>query len=164
MIVDLLNTECHYPLIKGEYFIYDNDAINNPDFVLEEKKWNLKITNSSDTNVDFFQNDGCLMTQNELKKCDWITIFKNIMYFVEAKDVNKASRRKKQRIDAIEKFEQTISYYTETYPDIINMNFFVVMNFRSKIKLTRASNKAKESYFKEEFNADYIETNYLEFK
>jgi hypothetical protein len=37
MIVDLLNTECHYPLIKGEYFIYDNDAINNPDFVLEEK-------------------------------------------------------------------------------------------------------------------------------
>jgi hypothetical protein len=104
------------------------------------------------------------MTQNELKKCDWITIFKNTMYFVEAKDVNKASRRKKQRIDAIEKFEQTISYYTETYPDIINMNFFVVMNFRSKIKLTRASNKAKESYFKEEFNADYIETNYLEFK
>ena len=24
MIVDFLNTKCHYPLVKGEYYIYDD--------------------------------------------------------------------------------------------------------------------------------------------
>ena len=62
MIVDFLNTKCHYPLVKGEYYIYDDDASNEPYFVYENEKWNLNIINNSDCNVDFYQNDNCLMT------------------------------------------------------------------------------------------------------
>ena len=102
------------------------------------------------------------MTQNDLKKCDWVSVFGDNFYFIEAKDVNNASRRKRQRNEAIEKFDVTIPYYIKAYPIMIDMNFFVIMNFRNS-RITRASNKAKEFYFKEKFNADYIETNCLEF-
>ena len=163
MIVDLLNKKCHYPLEKGEYYIYDDEANHTPKFVNDDEEWNIKIVNNSNFDIDFFQNDGCLMTQNELKKCDWISIFRNKFYFIEAKDV-KAGQRKKQRKDAIEKFNATIPYYLETYPALIDLSLYVIMNFRDMVKLTRAANKAKAFYFKEEFNAEYIETNHLDFK
>lgn len=162
MIIDQLDKKCHYPLKNGEHYIYDNNESNQPDFVNEDKKWSLKIVNNTNDNVDFFQNDSCLMIQKELKKCDWISIFKNTFYFIEAKDV-KSGRRKKQRNEAKKQLEQTILYYLENYPSIGDMNLIVIINFRNQGKITRADNKAKALFFKEEYNADYIETNYLDF-
>ncbi len=161
-MIEELNENCHYPLTKGEYFIYDDNKNNKPLFLTEDAIWNLKILNASETNVHFFQNDNCLMTNNQLKKCDWICVFQNEFYFIEAKDVANAARRKKQRRDAVEKFEATISYFFESYPDIKKMSLFIIMNFRNP-KITRAANKARESYFDEIFNAKYIETNILNF-
>ena len=158
-----LSEDCHYLLKKGEYFIYDDDKNNKPLFLNEDDIWNLKINNDSEINVNFFQNDNCLMTDNKLKKCDWICVFNNELYFIEAKDINKPSRRKIERRDAVEKFNTTISYFSKTYPNLKEMSLFVIMNFRSS-KITRAANKARESYFDETFNAKYIETNHLDFK
>ena len=161
MIEELINTNCFYPLNQGQYFIYDDDLNNVPSFVTEEEKWNLNIVNNTAISVNFFQNDGCLMTQNELKKCDWICFKEDKFYFIEAKDVKMRSR-KSQRNDAVEKFDATIPYFLNLYPEIRDMRMFVIMNFRSP-KITNASNKSKATYFEEEYNAEYRETNILEF-
>ena len=55
------------------------------------------------------------MTQNELKKCDWLCYFKNEFYFIEAKDV-KMKKRNEERKDAVEKFDATIPYFQKLYP------------------------------------------------
>ena len=89
---ELLQSTSYYPLKKGDYYIYDDNIANKPLFLKEDEKWNLKIENKSENNVNFFQNDGCLMTQNELKKCDWLCYFKNDFYFIEAKDVKMKKR------------------------------------------------------------------------
>ncbi len=161
-MIKKLDTTCHYPLTKGEYFIYDDNENNKPLFLDEDAIWNLKIVNNSDINIDFFQNDNCLMTDNNLKKCDWIIIFENEFYFVEAKNV-KPSRRKQERKDAVEKFKATIPYFLNIYPEVKKMNLFVIMNFKSLRTITNAANKARKSYFNETFDAEYIETNILKF-
>ena len=58
MINELVETECHYPLYKGKYYIYDDNINNKPLFENENEKWNLTIINNSQKQVDFFQNDG----------------------------------------------------------------------------------------------------------
>ncbi len=161
MIKKLLTSKCYYSLNQGKYFIYDDDLNNVPSFVLEGEKWNLNLNNNSNEIVNFFQNDGCLMTQNELKKCDWICFFNNNFYFIEAKDVKMRSRSS-QRNDAVLKFDDTIPYFINLYPVIKTMQLIVVMNFRSP-KITSASNKSKALYFQENYNAEYRETNILEF-
>ena len=122
---------------------------------------NLNLINNTINIVNFFQNDGCLMNQNELKKCDWICFFNNEFYFIEAKDVKMRSRSN-QRNDAVLKFDATITYFLNLYPSIKAMKLIVVMNFRSS-RITSATNKSKASYFQEEYNAEYRETNILEF-
>ena len=161
MIEELKNTNCFYPLASGTYFIYDNDVKNEPSFVLEGEKWNLKIVNNTVEIINFFQNDGCLMKQNELKKCDWLCFNNSEFYFIEAKDVKKKNR-KIQRNDAVDKFDVTIPYFLNLYPSIKTMKLIVIMNFRNS-KITNAANKAKAGYFDEEYNAEYRETNILEF-
>nr|WP_315198061.1 hypothetical protein [uncultured Flavobacterium sp.] len=161
MIEKLKNTNCFYPLKNGAYFIYDNDVKNEPDFVLEEERWNLKIVNGTNDVVNFFQNDGCLMKHNDLKKCDWLCHRDKEFYFIEAKDVKKKNR-KIQRNDAVEKFDATIPYFLNLYPSIKTMKLIVIMNFRNS-KITNAANKAKATYFDEEYNAEYRETNILDF-
>ena len=161
MIEKLFETSCFFPLKKGIYFIYDDDKNNNPLFVNENEKWNLNLINNSQSKVNFFQNDGCLMTNNQLKRCDWICYKENEFYFIEAKDVKPKSRRS-ERNDAVEKFNLTIPYFTNLYPVINKMKLIVVMNFRSS-KITNAANKSKEVYFQEVHNAEYRETNILEF-
>lgn len=161
MIEELKNTTCFYSLENGVYFIYDNDELNKPSFVAEEERWNLRIVNDSNEAINFFQNDGCLMSQNELKKCDWLCCKNNDFYFIEAKDVKKKNR-KLQRNDAVDKFDVTIPYFLNLYPSIKTMKLIVVMNFRSS-KITNAANKSKAAYFDEKYNAEYRETNILEF-
>jgi hypothetical protein len=161
MIQELIATKCYYPLKKGNHFIYDDSINNVPLFRNEEEKWNLNLVNHSENPINFFQNDGCLMVQNELKKCDWTCFKDNEFYFIEAKDV-KANSRRAERNDAIEKFKITITYYVDLYPTIKKMKLFVIMNFRSS-KITNAANKAKEAYFDQEYNAKYKETNFLKF-
>jgi hypothetical protein len=161
MIQELIETECHFPLDKGNYYIYDDNINNKPLFVNETEKWNLNIINCSNKQVNFFQNDGCLMKQNELKKCDWFCIFENNLYFIEAKDV-KMKKRNIERKDAVEKFEANIPYFLNLYPNIKTMKIFVIVNFRSP-KITSASDKARSTFFDEKYNAKYKETNRLEF-
>lgn len=161
MIEELFNTNCFFPLVNGKYFIYDDDKNNKPLFLKEEDRWNLNIINYSHDKVNFFQNDGCLITQNELKKCDWICFKDDEFYFIEAKDVKLKNRRKEKK-DAVEKFDVTIPYFINLYPILNNMKLIVIMNFRSS-KITSAANKSKESYFQEVHNAEYRETNILEF-
>lgn len=161
MIQELLKSNCCYPLNQGQYFIYDDDLNNVPSFVSEEDKWNLNLNNNTATIVNFFQNDGCLMTQNELKKCDWICFVDNEFYFIEAKDVKMRSRSS-QRNDAVLKFDVTIPHFIALYPSVKTMKITVVMNFRSS-KITSATNKSKALYFNEKYNAEYRETNILEF-
>jgi hypothetical protein len=161
MINELLASNCYYSLNQGKYFIYDDDLNNVPSFVSEGEKWNLNLNNNSNEIVNFFQNDGCLMTQNELKKCDWICFINNNFYFIEAKDVKMRSRSN-QRNDAVLKFDDTIPYFINLYPVIKTMQLIVIMNFRSP-KITSATNKSKALYFQEKYNAEYRETNILEF-
>jgi hypothetical protein len=161
MIQELLKSNCYHALNQGQYFIYDNDVTNKPNFVSEDGKWNLNIVNETTEVVNFFQNDGCLMKQNELKKCDWICFVNNEFYFIEAKDVKMRSRSS-QRNDAVLKFDDTIPYFIDLYPSIKTMKLIVVMNFRSS-KITSATNKSKALYFDEKYNAEYRETNILEF-
>lgn len=162
MIQKLINTKCYYPLEKGNFFINDNADKNEPIFTSENEVWSLQILNQSENTLHFVQNDNCIMTQNDLKKCDWVCFTSTTFYFIEAKNV-KSGRRKNQRNDAVEKFMITIPYYLNSYNELKNMNLVVVMNFRNVSKITNASNKAKASYFKETFNAKYLETNFLEF-
>lgn len=161
MIQELTETKCFYPLNKGVYYIYDDNIENKPLFLNKDERWNLSIVNNSEKIINFFQNDGCLMSQNELKKCDWLCFFENKFYFIEAKDV-KIKKRNEERKDAIEKFEATIPYFSNLYPNIETMEIFVIMNFSSP-KITNASHKLNETYFREKFNAKYKETNILEF-
>ena len=161
MIQELIETKCHFSLKKGNYYIYDDNIKNKPLFLNENEKWNLLIINNSEKQVHFFQNDGCLMKQNDLKKCDWICAFENNFYFIEAKDV-KLKKRNSERKDAVEKFMCTIPYYLNLYPIIKKMQIHVIINFRSP-KITSASNKARQTYFDENYNAKYKETNRLEF-
>lgn len=164
MIEKLINSHCYYPLTKGEYFIYDDAKNDKPSFVSKDQIWNLNIVNNLGAIVHFIQNDGCIMTQNELKKCDWVCFTNDTIIFIEAKNVKRKGRRKKQRNDAVEKFKVSISYYFKSYPEIKTMKLIVIMNFKSYSGITQASNKAKAFYFKNAFNAEYIETNFLEFK
>lgn len=161
MINELIETECHYPLNNGNYYIYDDNVNNKLLFQNENEKWNLNIINNSEKQVNFFQNDGCLMKQNELKKCDWLCVFENNFYFIEAKDV-KMKKKNAERKDAFEKFEATIPYFINLYPNIKTMKIFVIVNFRSP-KITSASDKARSSFYNENYNAKYEETNRLEF-
>lgn len=161
MIEELTESNCYYPLNQGIYFIYDDELNNVPNFLSENDRWNLKIVNDSENVINFLQNDGCLMIQNEMKKCDWICFDQNDFYFIEAKDV-KPKSRSSQRNDAIKKFDATIPYFLNLYPNLVNMRLFVIMNFRSS-NLTNAANKAKAAYFEDKYNAKYIETNILEF-
>lgn len=161
MIQELIKTNCHFQLNEGNHYIYDDNINSKPLFVTEFEKWNLNIINNSNKDVNFFQNDGCLMKQNKLKKCDWLCFFDNTFYFIEAKDV-KLKKRNEERKDAIEKFDATIPYYFNLYPILKSMKLIVIMNFRSP-KITNASNKLKEAYFKEKYNASYKETNFIEF-
>ncbi len=161
-MIKKLDTKCHYPLKKGNYYVYDDDINNKPLFCNEDENWNLKIINKSNINVDFFQNDNCLMTDNNLKKCDWILIFKDEFHFIEAKDV-KTKQRSKARKNADKKFEITIPYFTKLHPEIIKMKKHVVLNFKSNSNITRAADKAKQSYYSETYNAKYKETNKLNF-
>ncbi len=161
MIKKLLESNCYHPLNAGQYFIYDDDLNNVPSFVSKEEKWNLNLINNTIEIVNFFQNDGCLMIQNDLKKCDWVCFFANEFYFIEAKDVKMRSRSS-QRNDAVLKFDDTIPYFIDLYPIIKTMKLIVIMNFRSS-KITSANNKSKALHFDEKYKAEYRETNRLEF-
>ena len=166
MIVDLLNKKCHHPLKNGSHYIYDNHTENKPVFAEKKEKWNLEIFNNSSDVVNFFQNDGCLMTQKELKKCDWVLAFKNSFYFIEAKDVGKVARKKVERESAKDKFNDTIPFYLEKYPCLLSMKLFVIMNFRNKRnnRVVMTGDQDRREYFKEKHKVKYSETNYLEFK
>jgi hypothetical protein len=161
MIEELINTNCFYALNQGQYYIYDDDLNNVPSFVSKDERWNLNLINNTVKTVNFFQNDGCLMNQNELKKCDWICFRQDEFYFIEAKDVKMRSRSN-QRNDAVLKFDTTIAYFLHQYPSIKSMRLIMVMNFRSS-RITSATNKSKATYFQEEYNAEYRETNIIEF-
>ena len=163
MIANLYKTACYYPLKKGKHYIYDDDKNDKPIFLKKKEDWNLKISNKSTENVDFFQNDNCIMTDNAMKKCDWICIYANNFYFIEAKDV-KIKQRSKACKNAKEKFNDTIPYFLKYYPDLKEKTIFVILNFKSVSKLTRAVDKAKKMYYNTQFNANYKETNKLKFK
>lgn len=163
MIQDRLEQKCCYPLKKGRYFIYDDNLKSEPRFVKEDEKWNLSLINKLELSIHFYQNDGCLMTQNNLKKCDWLCIDRMDIYFIEAKDV-KLRNRYSARKDAKEKFEKTIQYYVGLYPDLNEMNLNVIMNFKSNSGLISTSIQSRKKYFKDKFDADYLETQILEFK
>lgn len=161
MISELTKTNCYYPLQAGIYFIVDDNLKNKPLFVDESEIWTLKLVNESQDIVNFFQNDGCLMKENHLKKCDWICIKNDEIFFIEAKNV-KMKKRNPERIDAVEKFDATLLYFIDLYPMIKTMKVIVIVNFRSP-RITNASNKSKEAYFNEKYNAKYKETNFLKF-
>ncbi|MGB0880807.1 MAG: hypothetical protein ACPGTO_09595 [Polaribacter sp.] len=166
MIVSLLDEKCSYPLKQGEYYVYDNHTAKKPIFAKKEEKWNLEIVNNSSKIVNFFQNDGCLMTQNHLKKCDWVLAFKNSFYFIEAKDVGNLTRKKEERESAKDKFDDTIPFYLDKYPFLSTMKLFAIMNFRNKknSRVVMTGDQDRREYFKQKHKVKYSETNYLEFK
>ncbi len=161
-MIEKLDTKCHYPLKKGDYYIYDDDINNKPLFCKVDEKWNLNIINKSNINVDFFQNDECLMTNKNLKKCDWIIIFKDEFYFIEAKDV-KIKQRSKAKKNAEKKFEVTIPYFLNLYPEIEEMKIKVILNLRSTSNLTSSADKNRRNRYNVNYNTKYIETNSLTF-
>ncbi|MGB0981389.1 MAG: hypothetical protein ACPGUH_04735 [Winogradskyella sp.] len=165
MIVSQLDKNCLYPLKEGNHYIYDNHLEHKPRIVKKDDKWNLEIVNNSEELVNFFQNDACLMTLNDLKKCDWLLIFKNSFYFIEAKDVGNVSRKKEERQSAIAKFDDTIPFYLAKYPFLSSMKLFAIMNFRSKknSRVVMTGDQDRREYFKEKHKVKYSETNYLEF-
>lgn len=111
MIERLIQTRCHYPLTKGEFFFINDDNLNNvPLFVQEADSWNLHVINKLDQIIHFVQNDGCIMFGDKSKKCDWICFFEKTFYFIEAKNVSR-KQRGRQRNNAIEQFKVTIPYY-----------------------------------------------------
>ena len=162
MIDFTLDKECLSPLAKGEYYIYDNNKNNIPSFVMSSEKWSLKIINDSFEEILFYQNDNCLMKQNELKKCDWLAIHQNAFYFIEVKDA-KTNQRRKQRIDARKKFDSTVPHYLEKHQSLNKMELRIVLNFRVEHKLTRASHKYYRAYYKESYNAKYLENQLYKF-
>jgi len=159
MLKDLLNINCYFPLGKGVHFIYDDNINNFPLFVEEAQKWNLKIENNSTNQVDFFQNDACIMRDNKFKKCDWICFNQNNFYFIEAKDVKPSSRKKERKVSK-EKFIDTLEFYKK-YSFPTNMKKFAVLNFRN-IRLVNSSNNTNKAFYKD-LGLEYLETNFIEF-
>lgn len=159
MLKESLDTNCYYPLVKGKHFVYDDNVNNVPLFVKEDEKWNLQIVNNSTNQVDFFQNDACIMKDNAVKKCDWICFDQNNFYFIEAKDV-KSSSRKKERKNSKDKFIDTLEFYKKyTFP--IEMKKYAILNFR-RSRIVSAANETNKAFYKD-LGLDYIETNIIEF-
>ncbi len=62
----------------------------------------------------------------------------------------------------LKNLKQQFHIFLNLYPNIETMKIFVIVNFRSP-KITSASDKARSSFYNENYNAKYQETNRLEF-
>lgn len=158
-IETLIDSCCHKSITNGEYFIWDNPETKKGEFINETDSWTLKVTNSTKEDVHFVQVEDCIMNQST-KQCDWVLFDDGDFYFVEAKDVRPASR-KKERANAKEKFTSVVKFF-EQYKNSQNRTKFAVLNFRSS-RLLRAASQANLLWYQKELGLEYLETNYLEF-
>ncbi|MEL1245144.1 hypothetical protein AAEO56_12780 [Flavobacterium sp. DGU11] len=155
--------DCLFPLNQGSYYINDDRETKKAVFVKEDERWTLLIDNQKAT-IHFMQNEGCIMLDNAIKKCDWICFDDERFYFIEAKDV-RPGQRKSERKGAKEKFEGTLKFYKEELGFSLD-NFtevYAILNFRNTNRITSAASKENKAHYKETFGVTYEETNSIEF-
>ncbi len=154
------NIECKSQFYKGKYFINDDKITKKGVFVNENEIWTLFVNASK--NFTFIQNEGCVMTNNNHKKCDWICFDDINFYFIEAKDV-KPSQRKKERRETKLKFKDTVDFYHNELNFNTNLEKHAILNFRNSRVITGAASKENKTFYFLNLGLIYDETNILKF-
>jgi hypothetical protein len=157
---DLGKDTCYKILNDSVYYLEDlKDAITS--FKSEEEYWNLCLENDNSKEILLLENEFSVMKNETTKKCDWVLLENNNLYFVESKDV-KMRGRAKERIDATKQLIASIVFY-KSKMEFSSITVFSQICFKSKSKIIKTGDQARKVLFKQ-YDSEFSESNYISFK
>lgn len=157
---------CVIEIMDKHRFAYDDETLKYGIFVSADELYHVHIENKTIENYHFVQNDNCLMINEKGGQCDFVIFNSNKIHFIEIKgtDKNKANHRKK----IYNQLENTFKYYKEFLEKFefkIALACFESLNKRgyTKRKIPQSSNSEKKILFKNKYDINLFEGNYVKF-
>lgn len=132
-------------------------------FVSAKDKYHLHLEKKHTKDLNFIQNDDCVMKSFKGGQCDYIIFDSKTVYFHEIKATkeNLSNRRK----DALKQLENTIKFYfeKELFINYENKNALITFDNNKRIA-PQASKSTKRKEFKVKYNVNLDEGNYILFE
>lgn len=153
-----IETSCLKTITVKHTFVFEAEAVL---FVTVKEPWHLHIENKSKDEFYFIQNDDCVMKKVKGGQCDYVICNNKDVFFAEVKVAkgNQANHRK----DAYSQLENTFKYYSN-FIDFDTYSLNAVVCFPSKRRIIKASASTKRKEFKDSYNLNLIESNYISFE
>lgn len=153
-----IEANCLKTITDKHTFIFEAETVL---FVTVKEPWHLHIENKSKNEFYFVQNDDCVMKKVKGGQCDYVICNNKDVFFTEVKVAkgNQANHRK----DAYSQLENTFKYYSKLI-DFDPYSLNAVVCFPSKRRIIKASASTKRKEFKDAYNLNLIESNYISFE
>jgi hypothetical protein len=154
IIVNCLNT------IRDKHtFVYEDKDLNRGRFVTSQEQYHLHIENQANESFYFIQNDGCVMNNVRGGQCDYIILNSISIYFTDVKVAK--GNYKNHRSDAYKQIENTYKHLVKRIDFPEHFNLHALVCFPSPRRIVKASASTKRREFKEYYNIDLQEGNYI---
>ena len=157
-----IENNCLTAIMDKHTFVFEDPNLKKGVFVSANEKYHLHIQNNINSQYHFIQNDDCVMKSVKGGQCDYVIFNDYCIYFTEIKATNE--NLSIRRREGLKQLENTIKFYLKQIESFnLETKNALICFEKSKRIAPQASVSSKRKEFKNKYQINLQEGNYIEF-